>query len=214
MNRVRAAGWAGLLGAFLVGFGEFTLQFTPKGGLEDLTDYLYFNDISAQRLSRGHFLSVLSAPLYLLGYWFLSKQLEPAHKWASTVFFLLGAYAFTMGTAWIGQRFFLASTVHEIASGTDIKPLLTLFAAHNEPFVNILRVAMAAVSILWIWLILTGKTHFPKWMAIFSPLVLLILMFAALLTPIGNYVAPIAMNAAHFILFAIALWTTRKTISD
>ena len=210
-NWVRLAGWAGLLGAILVGVGEFSLQFTPNGGIEDVKDYLYFNDVSAPRLSFGHFISVLSAPLYLLGYYFLSKQLEGAGRLQSKAFFLIGAYAFAVGTAWIGQRFFLAATVHEIAAGQQLKPLLGLFSEHNEPFVNVLRVAMLLVSILWIKLILSGKTTMPKWMAIFSPIVLLASMaglyFSGL--KIGLYVFPIAMNMTHFIVFALALLTTR-----
>ena len=210
-NWVRLAGWAGLLGAILVGVGEFSLQFTPNGGIEDVKDYLYFNDVSAPRLSFGHFISVLSAPLYLLGYYFLSKQLEGAGRLQSKAFFLIGAYAFAVGTAWIGQRFFLAATVHEIAAGQQLKPLLGLFSEHNEPFVNVLRVAMLLVSILWIKLIVSGKTTMPKWMAIFSPIVLLASMaglyFSGL--KIGLYVFPVAMNAAHFIVFALALLTTR-----
>ena len=126
-NWVRLAGWAGLLGAILVGVGEFSLQYTPNGGIEDVKDYLYFNDVSAPRLSFGHFISVLSAPLYLLGYYFLSKQFEGAGRLQSKAFFLIGAYAFAVGTAWIGQRFFLAATVHEIAAGQQLKPLLALF---------------------------------------------------------------------------------------
>ena len=210
-NWVRLAGWAGLLGAILVGVGEFSLQYTPNGGIEDVKDYLYFNDVSAPRLSFGHFISVLSAPLYLLGYYFLSKQLEGAGKLQSKAFFLIGAYAFAVGTAWIGQRFFLAATVHEIAAGQQLKPLLNLFSEHNEPFVNVLRVAMLLVSILWIKLILSGKTTMPKWMAIFSPIVLLATMAALYFTglKIGLYVFPVAMNAAHFIVFALALLTTR-----
>ena len=200
-----------MLGAILVGVGEFSLQYTPNGGIEDVKDYLYFNDVSAPRLSFGHFISVLSAPLYLLGYYFLSKQLEGAGRLQSKAFFLIGAYAFTVGTAWIGQRFFLAATVHEIAAGQQLKPLLGLFSEHNEPFVNVLRVAMLLVSILWIKLILSGKTTMPKWMAIFSPIVLLASMaglyFSGL--KIGLYVFPVAMNAAHFIVFALALMTTR-----
>lgn len=210
MTMTRLAGWAGLFAAILVGTAEFWLHFSPNGGIEDVTDYLYFNEVSAERLSRGHFLAVLAAPLYMLGYWFLSKQLEPANKLASKIFFCVGAYAFAVATAWIGQRFFLGSTVHAIAAGSDIKPLLTLFAEHNEPFVNVLRVAMVAVSVIWIWLILSSKTNFPKWMAIFSPALLLALMFVTLVTPFGIYVVPIAMNAAHFILFALALVTTRR----
>ena len=209
---VTFAGVAGCVGAILVGIGEFSLQFTPNGGIEDATEYLFFNDVSASRLSFGHFLSVLAAPLYLLGYWHLSKKLEPAGPKQAKAFFLIGAYAFVVATAWIGQRFFIASTVHEIAAGQDLKPLLALFSEHNEPFVNVLRAAMVIVSILWIKLILSGKSAFPKWMAIFSPIVLLGIMFALYFfkTKIGLYVLPVAMNAAHFIVFALAMFVKRK----
>ena len=205
------AGIAGCLGAILVGVGEFSLQYTPNGGIEDVKDYLYFNDVSAGRLTFGHFIAVLSAPLYMLGYWHLSKKLEPAGPKQAKAFFLIGAYAFAVGTAWIGQRFFLAATVHEIAAGQDIKTLLTLFSEHNEPFVNVLRVAMLVVSVLWIKLILTGKTAFPKWMAIFSPIALLATMATLYFTgtKIGLYVFPVAMNATHFIVFALAMITAR-----
>jgi len=194
-----------------VGVGEFSLQYTPNGGIEDIKDYLYFNDVSARRLTFGHFIAVLSAPLYMLGYWHLSKKLEPAGPKQAKAFFLIGAYAFAVGTAWIGQRFFLAATVHEIAAGQDIKTLLTLFSEHNEPFVNVLRIAMLIVSVLWIKLILTGKTAFPKWMAIFSPIVLLAAMATLYFTgtKVGLYVFPVAMNATHFIVFALAMITAR-----
>lgn len=216
MNWVRAAGWAGLLGALLVGLGEFWLHFAPSGGIEDVTDYLYFNEVTPEHLSRGHFLAVLSAPLYLLGYWFLSKHLEPAHKIASKAFFLIGAYAFIVGTAWIGQRFFLGAAVHEISAGTNIKNLLTLFSNHNEPLVNVLRLAMVLVSLIWVWLVLSGRSNFPKWLAIFSPVFLLAFMFGLyfLKTRLGLYVFPAAMNAAHFILFGLALIATRNVKAD
>ena len=187
------------------------MQFAPNSNIMDVTDYLYFNEVSAARLSFGHFLTVLAAPLYMLGYWHLSKQLEPAGPKQSKAFFLIGAYAFAVGTAWIGQRFFLGTTVHEIAAGGDLKPLLTIFSEHNEPFINVLRLAMLITSVIWIKLILTGKTAFPKWMAIFSPIVLLVTMVMLYIfnTKIGHYVLPVAMNASHFIVFALAMLTTR-----
>jgi len=209
---LRLAGWVGLIGAILVGIGELSLQYTPNGGIEDVQDYFYFNDVSAQRLSFGHFIAVLAAPLYLMGYWFLSKKLEPAGPKLSKVFFLIGAYAFAVGTVWIGQRFFLATTVHEIAAGRDLDDLLHVFAEHNEPLVNALRIGMLLVSIIWIKLILTGKTVFPKWMAIFSPIALLALMFALYFfkTKIGLYVFPAAMNVTHVIVFGAALFFSYK----
>ncbi|MEP1230892.1 MAG: DUF6796 family protein, partial [Litorimonas sp.] len=175
--------------------------------------------VSDARLSFGHFIAVLSAPLYMLGYWHLSKQLEPAGPKQSKAFFLIGAYAFAVGTAWIGQRFFLGATVHEIAATQDatallnLKALLINFSEHNEPFVNVLRVAMVVVSVLWVKLILSGKTAFPKWMAIFNPALLLVTMVVLYLfnTTIGLYVFPVAMNATHFIIFALAMFTSRNS---
>ena len=170
------------------------MQFAPNSDITDVKDYLFFNEVSAARLSFGHFLTVLAAPLYMLGYWHLSKKLEPAGPKQAKAFFLIGAYAFAVATAWIGQRFFLGATVHEIAAGQDIRPLLTLFSEHNEPFINVLRLAILIVSIIWIKLILSGKTAFPKWMAIFSPIALLVTMFMLYLfkTKIGHYVLPVA----------------------
>ena len=208
---ITLAGIAGCIGAILVGVGEFSMQFAPNSDITDVKDYLFFNEVSAARLSFGHFLTVLAAPLYMLGYWHLSKKLEPAGPKQAKAFFLIGAYAFAVATAWIGQRFFLGATVHEIAAGQDIRPLLTLFSEHNEPFINVLRLAILIVSIIWIKLILSGKTAFPKWMAIFSPIALLVTMFMLYLfkTKIGHYVLPVAMNATHFIVFALAMITAR-----
>ena len=48
-------------------------------------------------------------------------------------------------------------------------------------------------------------------MAIFSPIVLLATMFALYFfkTKIGLYVFPVAMNATHFIIFALAIFTAK-----
>jgi hypothetical protein len=212
INWIRLCGWVGLLASLLVGTGEFLLQYTPNGGIEDVHGYLFFNDISEARLTWGHYISVLSAPLYVLGYYFLSKQLEPAGQKQSKAFFVIGAYSFIIGAVWIGQRYFIAATVHELAAGADIGVLLTSFSEHNEPFVNVLRVAMVVVSGLWIKLILSGQTTFPKWLAVFSPIVLLVsiagLYFAK--TTLGLCLFPIAMNATHFVVFSLALLTTHK----
>ncbi|VAV89293.1 hypothetical protein MNBD_ALPHA06-1760, partial [hydrothermal vent metagenome] len=58
-----ATGLAGLLGALLVGSGEFLLQFSVSGGYED-QDYSWLAQIPIQRMKQGHFLAVLAAPLY------------------------------------------------------------------------------------------------------------------------------------------------------
>ncbi len=210
-HAILLTGFAGLLAAILVGAGEFMLQFNFQGGYE-AADYAYFGRVPIDRLTTGHFLAVLAAPLYVAGYWHLFKMLEPANPKLSCLVFLLGAYSFIIATAWISQRIFLALTVHEINGGADISGLLTAFSERNEPFVNVLRIAMLAISTIWIFLILSGKSHYPKWMAIFSPFAILASIFALYFAfpPIGLYVIPIAMNVSHLIIFSLSLAVASK----
>lgn len=208
----RLCGWLGLLGATLVGLGEFLLQYTPNGGYE--TGYAFFADVPKARLTFGHYISVLAAPLYLMGYWHLAYHIDRDAGRIRKVFFCLGAYGFVIGSVWIGQRVFLALTAHDIASGQNLENLQAAFAAHNEPLINVLRLTVLMLSILWVFQILKSRADYPKWMAIFSPLALLVLvvLLYTFVPAIGKYLLPIAMNAAHFIIFALSLWTTRKLI--
>jgi len=209
----RFCGWLGLFGACLVGLGEFLLQYTPNGGYEE--GYDFFAEVPKSRLTLGHYISVLAAPLYLMGYWHLAFNIDRENGWARKLFFCLGAYGFVIGTAWISQRVFLALTAHDIAGGQSLESLQTAFAAHNEPLINVLRIVMLVLSIVWVFQILKTRSNYPKWMAAFSPLALLILMVLlyTFLPMIGNYLLPIAMNATHFIIFALSLWTTRKIMT-
>ncbi|MEM8487207.1 MAG: DUF6796 family protein [Bacteroidota bacterium] len=213
------AGWAGLLGALLVGIGEFTLQFSPAGGYES-PDYSYFARISTGRLTAGHFFSVLAAPLYLLGYWHLGQMfIRGGSKLAGWFITLFGGYAFVVGTAWLGGRIYLALTAHALADASVevsavLTPLLEQFAVHNEPLVNALRLAMLIVSVLWIWRILQQKTLYPRWMAIFSPILLLGLIFATyfFLSPaLGAYLLPAAMNVVHVVIFALSIYCLQSS---
>ena len=210
----RLCGWLGLLAACLVGCGEFLLQYTPNGGYE--SGYEFFAEVPTSRLTIGHFISVLAAPLYLMGYWHLAVFIDRNNSWVRRLFFCLGAYGFIIGAAWISQRVFLALTVHEIAAGQNLESLQVTFAAHNEPLINVLRVAILVLSLLWVFQILKGRAYYPKWMALFSPLALLIfiVLLYNFIPLIGNYLLPVAMNAAHLIIFALSLWTTRKIIMD
>ena len=83
-----------------------------------------------------------------------------------------------------------------------------MFAEHNEPLVNALRLAMLVVSVLWIALIAGGKTLYPRWMALFSPILLLGTIFAIYfyVSPaLGAWLLPAAMNVVHVILFALSI---------
>ncbi len=199
------SGLAGLAAALLVGTGEFLLQFSPDGGYAD-PDYEWMAKIPLARLTQGHFLAVLGAPLYLVGYWHIGQMLKPAGLMASRIVTVLGGYGFMVGAVWIGQRAFLGVTAAAIEGGTAQPALLHSMAALNEPLVNVLRVVMVVVSVIWVAQIVRGKTRYPRFMTIFSPLALLISIFAffAWQPDLGTYTIPTAMNTAHAVLFALS----------
>ncbi|MEL0630472.1 DUF6796 family protein [Psychromonas aquatilis] len=217
-NTLLLTGIAGFLAALFVGIGEFTLQFSQLGGYE-AEGYGYFANVSKERLTIGHFFSTLAAPLYILGYWHLGQMFikggSKVHGWIIT---LLGGYAFMVGNAWLGGRIYLALTAHEIADTTDanfvlqLQGLLSEFGLHNEPLVNALRLAMVVVSILWIWRIVLGKTLYPRWVALFSPAVILAAIFATYFTglSIGVWLLPAAMNLVHLIIFSISIYAAHR----
>lgn len=211
-------GYAGLLAALLVGAGEFTLQFSPVGGYES-PDYNYFARISMTRLSVGHFLSVLAAPFYIVGYWHLGQMfIRGGSRKAGWFITFFGGYAFVVGTAWLGGRIYLALTAHKIANASaeasaSLRILLEQFAVHNEPLVNALRLAMLIISILWIVLIWRRQTLYPRWMAIFSPILLLGLIFIIyfyIAPTLGAWLLPAAMNVVHAVIFGLSVYVVHQ----
>ena len=217
-NTLLWTGIAGFLAALFVGIGEFTLQYSPLGGYEK-EGYGYFANVAKDKLTIGHFFSVLAAPLYILGYWHLGQMFvhggSKVYGWIIT---LLGGYAFMVGNAWLGGRIYLALTSHEIANTPDagivdqLRALLTDFGVHNEPLVNALRLAMVVVSVFWVWRIAIGKTLYPRWVAIFSPALMLALIFTVYFSGLsaGLWLLPAAMNVVHLILFSLSLYALSK----
>ena len=208
-----STGLLGALGALVVGIGEFTFQFSPLGGYEG-TDYLYFLDVSESRLTLGHFVAVLAAPLYLVGYWHIAQMLRPAGRWLAAAVFGLGVYGFMIGDVWLGGRVNLALTVKAREAAPDaaravFSDLLNGISAHNEPLINVVRVLVLVISILMVCGILTGKSRYPRWIIIFSPIVIVIQIFAIYVMAPGTgvYLLPAAMNIAHFVFFALSTWT-------
>ena len=204
-------GIGGFLGALGVGIGEFLMQFTEAGKLDETT-YNYFLDVKTSHLSLGHFLCVLTGPLYFLGYVHLGRALDKERGWLGKVITGLGIYAFGVGIAWIGGRIYLGLTRKAVEAGDASQELFRQLAAHNEPFINILRVAILLISILWVYAIVKGKSYYPKWMAIFSPFLILASIFIVYATApgIGKYLLPAAMNVTHLLIFGASLYHCSK----
>jgi len=208
-QNILIAGYIGLLAAILVGIGEFSLHFDILGRFEG--QYEFMKGIEAGRSTFGHFIGVLAAPFYIVGFWHIMKMLEPANKIASRVAFGVMSYGIIMGAIWIASRASISALVNDnnLIDGSN---LIALYELRYETLLQITRVSALVFSAIFVWLTLSGRSHYPKWMAIFNPLVLILASFAifVIAPPIGVYLMPIALNVAFAIVFAISIYFSHK----
>jgi hypothetical protein len=205
-----ATGIVGLIAALLTGAGEFILHYDALARFG--SENLYFLGISAERTTLGHFIAVLGAPLYLVGCWHIYLMLKPANKTWAFVSFLVMAYGFLVGIVWIGSRASISALINTPAS-PEIEQLIALYDLRYETLLQVIRLAVLFLSVVFIWLTLGGRSHYPKWMAVLNPILLIVGSFVVFLVmpSVGKFMMPIALNIAFGVFF---LLSTRIAIRD
>jgi len=203
---IMITGVIGLLAATLVGIGEFLLHFDPLARYGD--GFTFFNAISQDRATLGHFIGLLSAPLYIVGAYHLYLMLRPAHEVAARIAGFAMAYGCAVGAVWIGSR----SMAVELVANGSVAEQLALYTLRYESLLTVLRAVILVVSGIMIWLCLTGRSLYPRKMALLNPIFLIIVAFIIFFTmpAVGKYIMPIALNVAYFTIFVVSLIIASK----
>jgi len=196
-------GLAGVLGALLVGAGEFMLHFDPLARYGQ--GFNFFKGVTESQATTGHFFGVLGGPLYLFGAWHLYLMLRPANRLWALLAFLLMAYGFMIGAVWIGSRANVSFLVNAM-SGDALTSALGLYEMRYESLLTLVRITVLGFSVIFVWLIVGGRSAYPRWMAALNPILLIIASFIIfVIAPgVGKYLMPIALNVAFFIVFSIS----------
>ncbi len=204
------SGFAGLAAAVLVGIGEFLLHFDPQARFSE-ESYTFMLAASDERQTLGHFFGVLGAPLYVIGCWHIYLMLKPAGPRLAMAAFFISAYGFMIGADWISSRASIGALVHYQASGADIEQLTALYRTRYESLLTVIRITTLVLSLVFLFLVLTGRSHYRRWQAIFCPIVLLLMNFAiyAVSPSVGKYLMPIALNIAFGIFFLMSILQAR-----
>ena len=165
-------------------------------------------NVPIERASLGHFFAVFGAPLYFAGYYGLKEFFKSSSLKLANALFALGVLAFFIGGVWISSRYFGAEVLQKSNGTPDHAFYLISYEEHYQVLVWALRIIIAALSVVYISLIIKNTQGLPKWLAIFNPITLLIITISSLFwfKPLGVHIAPIAMNVTHFIFFGILLW--------
>ena len=111
MKLTKNLGYLGLIASILVGLGEYFLHYSPDI-LEHSKDYEFFEYVSLNHLTIGHFLSVIGLPFYFAGYIHIYKMLKSGNELLARVVLAVGFIAFAVGGIWIGSRASIGNIVH------------------------------------------------------------------------------------------------------
>jgi len=204
-NKLYVTGVLGLLAAILVGVGEYLLHYDPLARFAD-GGFGFMQGIGEQRTSIGHFFGVFGATLYPIGCYHIYLMLRPANERAAFAAFLIGAFGFIVGAVWIGSRASV-SALMQIPETPEVTQMVALYDLRYETLLNVTRTTTLILSALFIWLTLTGRSNYQRWMAIFSPIVLILMSFIIYVVApqLGKHLMPIALNVAFFIFFTLSL---------
>lgn len=199
----------GIIASVIVGIGEYMLHYLPSGPGGEIS---MLQDVPLDRASIGHFFVVFGFPLYFAGYYGIKNIFKETDPLLARLIFIAGTFSFSIGGVWISSRYFAAEVLQRSAGTADHAFYLESYEEHYQVLVWALRLLVATVSIIYITLILKNKVGLPKWLAIFNPIVLLIVVISSLFwfRPLGNHIAPIAMNVTHFIFFGVLLLQLNK----
>ena len=210
-NALVITGVIGLIAAILVGTGEFLLHFDPLARFVD-GNYDFMLAATNQRQTWGHFIGVLAAPMYVVGAWHMYLMLKPANKTLAFICFILCSYGFMIGADWISSRASIGAITHLQQSGKDLASLVKLYELRYENLLTVIRITTLLISLIFIKLVISGKSHYNKWHAVFSPIVLLLSSFLVyVIAPnIGKYMMPIALNIGFGLFFIMSLLQVRK----
>ena len=210
-NPIIIAGFVGIFASILVGIGEGLLHGSVKSYSTN-NPYAFMVHLSERRLVLGHFIAVLAAPFYLVGYWHVYKMLTPNGGAFATVITAAACYGFIIGMIWIGSRAMIGSIVQTqntmgVEQGALIDPLVSKYQLLMESLLQIIRITTLLFSIGFVYLVLKGNTLYPILIILFNPFAILVLVFLTFffLPSIGKFILPTAMNVAQFVFFSASL---------
>lgn len=209
-NILMVCGFIGLFASVLVGIGEYLLHYDSLARFSD-GGFVFMQGINEHRTTVGHFFGVFGATLYLIGCHHIYLMLRPASETVAQAAFCISAFGFIVGAVWIGSRASI-SALMQLPSTPEVAHLITLYELRYETLLMVVRITTLLLSIVIVWLTLTGRSKYPRWMAVFNPFVLILVSFATyvIVPELGKHLMPIALNVAFFIFFSLSLFHARN----
>ena len=159
----------------------------------------------------GNYLGVYFIPLHMLGFFLVFQALKPANLNWSRSFLVLALYLTAIGVGLHGTLAF----VGDIIKSGDAA-LVDGIRDYWQPWAYSVALGYAILSVLIFVLILTGRSHFPRWAASVSPIA--IVAFTAVLivflpdsaTGLKAFPSLTGLNLPLLIFFPVTTWVLAR----
>lgn len=155
----------------------------------------------------GNYLGVYFIPLHILGFFLVFQALKPANaKWARA-FLVVALYLTPIGVGLHGSLAFVGDVIRSGDAG-----LIHGIRDYWQPWAYSVALGYLMASALILTLILTGRSLYPRWMALVSPLSVAALsaILIAVLPDSANglkaFLSLTGLNLPLMILFAVTTW--------
>lgn len=221
VNLILVLSLLGITSVLITIISDFILLGKPNSAFDFLmlgTKSMW--DISSLRLTIGAFIGVVILPFQLFGLVPVYYALKPAGKILPVMTIILNAHTLLMGVAFHISYAFIGSGwnhYYEENASLNTSALVNQFDFYWMLLAIIMFCDLLFCSIVYVIVVLKGKTLFPKWMAIFNPMGIIIMTFPlvfAIPYPVGGYVGPAYLNISTMIFFILTLTVGYKKMKQ
>jgi hypothetical protein len=159
----------------------------------------------------GNYLGVYFIPLHILGFFLVFLAVKPASPMWARVFLALGLYLTPVGVGLHGTLAFVGDIMQSRNAS-----LIQGIRDYWQPWAYSVAVGYVTASALILILILSGRSLYPRWAALVSPLgvaVLTAVIIAVLpssATGIKAFLSLTGLNLPLMIFFPITTWVLAK----
>jgi len=217
---VLVVGLIGIIGVLITIISDFILIGKPSSALSFLklgTESMA--DIAQWRITLGVFIGAVVLPFQIAGLISVYQGLKPAGKLMPLIVVITNAHAIIMGVAFHISYAFIGSgwkLYYETGRENEIiAEIVRRFAFYWKIIVIIMFTELLFSSIVYVLVIMKGKTLYPKWMAILNPLCIVIFIFPLIFilpAPIGGFIAPAYFNISTMLFFSFSTTVIYKKL--
>lgn len=167
--------------------------------------------IAQWRITTGTFIGVFMLPFQIAGLISVYHGLKSSGKLLPVLVILADAHALLMGVAFHSSYAFIASGWKLFyTAGPDnlnMSEIMQKFDFYWKLIIIIMLAELIFSSTIFVLLVMSGKTLYPKWMALLNPLCIILAMFLVIHpipAPVGGFVGPTVLNMATLAFFIIS----------